>query len=1055
MGADDAREKQRVLDDAAAFRAEGDLARAAAVLEERLRRAPDVELLTAADDLIFAGFRAGELGAVLSLARTMWAFLRVVQGDGPPIVERATTIMLFAERVGQDDLARQMAEYVLRARRGYLPGRHPDLVLALNDSARLELAAGAVDAARALYEEVAGGLPGDGPHDAEDSSQRAAAHYVLGELSAHLGEGDAAVRHWSSAVAWAEHLADGRPLRIAAHLRLGRLLLAFSDAPGAAHHLERASRLTSLSLESPGEPVWLTSTTDAAAVADALFSLGVVHRDRGDSLGSERAFQEAIGLYSAVGRRQSVAEAVAALGHTYQARGVLGAAEQHYEHALGILEGLPERLPQLRLRILSNLGALREQEGRLDEAGALLAEAAGLVTEETPPQQHGSLLNNRGRVAFKAHRDGEAAALYQRAVDAVRADEGERSGLADIFFNLAEVRLALGDAASAVSAFREGLAVEDARLWSVLRTGSQREWLAEASRAQHRAHQLLDIAVSSCAGDPAVAELAADVLLSRTGLATTAGLVRREIGSWASAAPLLDDPRLDDPRLDELRRDAAGLEAAIGSRMLAGPPAGMERDHAEGLVADRFRLEAIESEISARVLGGCDGEVFTLSWRRIAEALPSDSALVDLRRYASYDYAADDRTNALVGEHRYAALVLRRDADPVLVPLGAADPIDALAVDAVAAFSGLRATDATVLSALREAVVEPLLPRLAGVRAVLIAPDGELNRLPFEAVPLGDDRLVMDEYAVSYLPTARDVLRLGAPLAPAGPSLVVADPDLDLSASADRPPQGVELAFGGLPAARAEAEHVAGLLGVAPLLGGDAVKHSVTGARGPAVLHIATHGFFLPAVQPEPVDPAETRAGDVLRPTAPGRRMMTLDGVLATPIDFTAEPAGPFRRLSGEGLDDPMLRSGLALAGANTWLAGGEPPPAAGNGVVTAADLAATDLGATRLVVLSACDTAVGETRTGDGVFGMRRGVSLAGARSLVMSLWKVPDKQTRELMEEFYVRLMAGAGVLEALTAARHAQRLKYPHPVYWAAFVCQGDPGPVRLDQLVREHR
>ncbi|WP_327072186.1 CHAT domain-containing protein [Kitasatospora purpeofusca] len=1050
MGADAARDKRRVLDDAAAFRARGDLARAAAVLEERLRRAPDVELLTAADDLIFAGFRAGELGAVLSLARTMWAFLRFVQGDGPPIVERATTVMLFAERVGQDDLAREMAEYVLRARRGYLPGRHPDLVLALNDSARLELAAGAVDAARALYEEVAGGLPGDGPHDAEDSSRRAAAHYVLGELSARLGEGDAAERHWSNAVAWAEHLADGRPLRIAAHLRLGRLLLAFSDAPGAAHHLERASRLTGLSLQSPGEPVWLTPATDAAAVAGALFSLGVVQRGRGDILGSERALQEAIGLYSALGRRQSVAEAVAALGHTYQALGALGAAERHYEHALGILDGLPERLPQLRLRILSNLGALREQEGRLDEAGALLAEAAGLVTQETPPQQHGSLLNNRGRVAFKAHRDGEAAALYQQAVDAVRADEGERSGLADVLFNLAEARLALGDARSAVSAFREGLAIEDARLWSVLRTGSQREWLAAASRAQHRAHQLLDITVSSCAGDPAVTELAADVLLNRTGLATTADLVRREIGSWAGAAPLPEDPRLD-----ELRRDATGLASAIGSRMLAGPPAGMEHDHAEGLIADRLRLEAIESEISARVLGRSDGEAFALSWRRIAQALPSGSALVDLRRYASYDYAADDRTNALIGEHRYAALVLRRDADPVLVPLGAAEAIDALAVDAVAAFSGLSATDAAVLSALREAVVDPLLPRLTGVRAVLIAPDGELNRLPFEAVPLGGDRLVMDEYAVSYLPTARDVLRLGAPLAPAGPPLVVADPDLDLSASADRPPQGAVPAFRRLPAARAEAEHVAGLLGVVPLLGGDAVKGRVTGARGPAVLHIATHGFFLPAVRPETADPAEIGAGDVLRPTDPERRMMTLNGVLATPIDFTAEPAGPFRRLSGEGLDDPMLRSGLALAGANTWLAGGEPPPAAGNGVVTAADLAATDLGATELVVLSACDTALGETRTGDGVFGMRRAVSLAGARSLVMSLWKVPDKQTRELMEEFYARLMAGAGVLEALTAARRAQRLKYPHPVYWAAFVCQGDSGPVRLDQLVREHR
>jgi CHAT domain-containing protein len=84
----------------------------------------------------------------------------------------------------------------------------------------------------------------------------------------------------------------------------------------------------------------------------------------------------------------------------------------------------------------------------------------------------------------------------------------------------------------------------------------------------------------------------------------------------------------------------------------------------------------------------------------------------------------------------------------------------------------------------------------------------------------------------------------------------------------------------------------------------------------------------------------------------------------------------------------------------------------------------------------------------------MRRAVSLAGARTLVMSLWKVPDKQTRELMTEFYAQVMAGAAVAEALTTARRVQRVKYPHPIYWAAFVCQGDPGPVQLNQSEREN-
>ncbi|MGW9172218.1 CHAT domain-containing protein [Streptomyces decoyicus] len=1040
MQAGDAGDKRRALKSAAKFRARGDYAQAAALLEEQIRRAPDVELLTAADELIVSGFRAGDFGAVLSLTRTMWSLLRAVQGDGPLIVERATTVMLFAERVGQDDLARQMADYVLQVRRGYLPDRHPDLVLALKDAARLHLEMGDVDAARPLYEELAGGLPGEGPQDSDEASARASAHYLLGELCWRLGEGDATDEHWTRSLAWAEHDPDSRPLRIAAHLGLGQLLLAFSDTSGAAHHLEQAYEQTRLILDTPGEPAWLSPTTDAAAVAAMLFNLGIAHRNRHDFLGAERALQEAIDLYSALARRESVADAVVALGHTYQAHGAFEAAERHYEHALAILDGLAEPLPQTRLRVLSNLGALREQEGRLDEAGSLFDQAAEFVTSETPPQQRSSLLNNRGRLAFKSHRDREAARFYQEALDVRRADEDDEPGLRDILFNLAEVQLTLGDTATAVSTFQEALSLEDAQLSSTLRTGSQREWLEAVAAAQYRVDQLLDMVVTFHHGARDAVELAADVLLNRASLATTTSLIQRDISFGYGT----------DPRIDELRHSHAKLSRAIESRRLAGPSPGGERDHEAGLIEDRFRLEAIESELSTRVFGSSGIEAFALRWRQIAEALPADTALVDLRRYASFDYASDDRTTSLAGDRRYAALVMHRHRPPALVPLGAADEIDAVAVDVVAAFSGLKAADDTAVSAVREAVIDPLLPQLEGVRAVLIAPDGELNRFPFEAVPLGDGRLIMDEYEVSYLASARDVLRIGAPLAPAGPPLVVADPDLDLRSSTGVPPETAAPAFGPLPAARAEAEHIARLLGVVPLLGSDAVKERVTGASSPSVLHVATHGFFLPAITPDFLDPESIQVGAIVQPTDTDRRLMTLNGTLATPIGFTVKRDGAFRRLSGEGLDDPMLRSGLAFAGANTWLAGGEPPHEAGNGVITAADLAAADLSATRLVVLSACDTALGENRTGVGVFGMRRAVSLAGARTLVMSLWKVPDKQTRELMTEFYAQVMAGAGVAEALTAARGVQRLKYPHPIYWAAFVCQGDPGPVQLDPL-----
>src|SRR5262249_48173458 len=101
----------------------------------------------------------------------------------------------------------------------------------------------------------------------------------------------------------------------------------------------------------------------------------------------------------------------------------------------------------------------------------------------------------------------------------------------------------------------------------------------------------------------------------------------------------------------------------------------------------------------------------------------------------------------------------------------------------------------------------------------------------------------------------------------------------------------------------------------------------------------------------------------------------------------------------------------------------------------------------TELVVLSACETGLGEIRVGEGVFGLRRAFALAGARTLVMSLWEVPDQQTQELMVDFYRRILAGQPRAEALRQAQLEIKARYPDPVNWAAFVCQGDPGPLRF--------
>src|SRR5262249_52815163 len=224
--------------------------------------------------------------------------------------------------------------------------------------------------------------------------------------------------------------------------------------------------------------------------------------------------------------------------------------------------------------------------------------------------------------------------------------------------------------------------------------------------------------------------------------------------------------------------------------------------------------------------------------------------------------------------------------------------------------------------------------------------------------------------------------------------------------------------FKPLPGTGVEGDRIAADLGVKPWQGSAALEGPFKKeCRSPRILHFATHGFALEEERPDP--------------NAAGRGLRSFGEALAH--------AGP--RPS-----NPLLRAGLVLAGVNTWVREGTLPEEAEDGILTAEDVSGLNLLATELVVLSACETGLGEVKTGEGVFGLQRAFTLAGAKTLVMSLWSVDDQATRELMEDFYRRLRNGEGRAAALHNAQQALRKTHPHPFYWGAFICQGDTAPLR---------
>jgi CHAT domain-containing protein len=309
--------------------------------------------------------------------------------------------------------------------------------------------------------------------------------------------------------------------------------------------------------------------------------------------------------------------------------------------------------------------------------------------------------------------------------------------------------------------------------------------------------------------------------------------------------------------------------------------------------------------------------------------------------------------------------------------------------------------------AVDERVIQPVRASLAGATRLLISPDGGLNTVPFEALVDEHGRYLIERYSTTYLTSGRDLLRMDASRATPGNPVIIADPLFgEPSAAAARravPRAGstrsvtigadmASLYFAPLSGSAMEGNAIKSLFPSATLLTGRrASKSALERVKAPFILHIASHGFFL-------ADEGTTPAAGVAQ--------------------------------------NPLLRSGLALAGANI-------PGAQGDGILTALEATGLDLWGTHLVTLSACDTGVGEVHNGEGVYGLRRAFMLAGAETLVMSLWPVTDSIARDTMVAYYARLRTGAGRGDALRQAklsilmRPAQR----HPYYWAGFIQSGD--------------
>jgi CHAT domain-containing protein/tetratricopeptide (TPR) repeat protein len=768
-------------------------------------------------------------------------------------------------------------------------------------------------------------------------------------------------------------------------------------------------------------------------VAATLANLAALHINIGDYAKAEAVYQRALTIREKIlgPEHPEVGATLANLAVLHLRRDEYAKAEALFQRALTIREkALGPEHPDVAAT-LTNLAALYANTGDYAKAEQLYGRALTIRKKALGPE-HSAVGTDLANLAALYRRMGDhvkAAPLYRRALIIWEKALGpEHPYIAGALNELAALYAVKGDIPQAMTFLYRANSVEERNLALNLATGSERQKLGYLSLFSKRADFTLSLQSQTAPNDLQALNLAFTILLRRKArgldaMADTIATLRRH------ATPK------DMALFDQLTEYRARMSAFI----LKGPGAANPDTYRTRVKPLEDGIDRLERELSSRSAEfRKQSQPVTLA--AVQAALPAGSALVE---FAYFTPLAPQTEKS--NPPRYLAYLLAPKGEPKWVDLGEAAAIDRVVNAWRKALRNPNRIDVKQYArAVDERVMQPvrsLLGEMPGdTRRLLIAPDGSLNLIPFAALVDEQDRYLIERYSISYLTSGRDLLRLQTSEPSKNGPLVIANPDFGRVASVTtrgaqtsrisrarnqaRGQQGQgqrgqidprQPHFRPLPGTEDEALAIKALLPKASVLRREqATETALKQARGPRILHIATHGFFINdqgTTQPE------------------------------TQGFYSGEPLRiPDPRLNqwAAYIKNPLLRSGLGLAGINQSKSGDD------DGVLTALEAGGLDLSGTKLVVLSGGDTGVGDVKKGEGVQGLRRALVLAGSESQVISLWPVSDESTKDLMISYYKALQQGEGRGEGLRQVQLQMlrgRKDRRHPFYWAAFIQSGE--------------
>jgi len=980
------------------------------VVDVRSRTLPDdhLDLQRARLNLASALRALGDLATARALQeRVVEAFTRELPDDHPDLQRARGSLAATVSMLGDLAAARALFEKVLEVRSRTLPEDHPDLQGARGNLALMLSALGELAAARELQEKALAAfsrtLPDDHPDLQGARMNLAMTLSALGDLAA------ARVLEEKFLEVGARTLPEDHPDMQAARGNHAVTLWMLGDVAAARALFERVLEVNSRALRD-----------DHPDLQAARMNLAVALRTAGEFAAARELEERVIEVYSRT---------------------------------------LPEDHPDLQ-SVRANLANTLERLGDLAGARELQVEVLDARTNSLPPD-HPDLQRarlNLSRTLFSLGDIAQARELQERVLE-VRSRTLPPDHI--------ELQRTLGSLACTLAIGRATGNEEETEAFTRL--------TESFTRAITRAARVAVLTASSREAEERCANSVADLGrafslaegLGAPGLVREIFVLSEETRGAALASARLSRRASADPGYEELRE--AMRDASRSLARLASEGAG-----ADELDRARSAREKAERDLAqlARELSGGESALLEFDPGRISASLSGNEALIGYRRYPRSAHEPGEG-NAIETAESLCAFVLRSGDRLERVELGPIEPIERSVGELRRAIGAGRGrgvgvgppqagTEDAVRSegrGLRRLVFDPLLPALDGVERIVVALDDVLNLVPLDALPLeaagetsgpaersllGDRWRIETRCTLSELSWKDDVAEPGEALVAIGGAAFDLPP---LSASAedvetDDEPEAASHVVASFLRGSAWEEGFAPLGATGPEARGIAELYSGAFAAGrPALvlekrkasraslaelaprarfLHVATHGWFAP---------------ESVRSIADSEPLDKLMG-------FGSRMSGEER---ARGLS-PMLLCGLALAGANL----AEDAVGRAPGLITAEEISTLDLSGCELAVLSACDTNVGERRAGQGVASLQKALHMAGARTVITSLWKVPDEATRELMLDFYRRIWIekkpkGVALWEAKTRIRDAKDER-GKPLYttrdWAAWVLTGDP-------------